>query len=1563
MTFSRARGVILRAPYGVGLILLAFIVPAIANTPVLQGARSKARQLVEQTAPSAGARAQASPKALVRSDLRVITGTSDDIHPRWSNNGGLPAFVFASNRKGVERECPPPEEQTDTGTQGQSSAYKPLQASGGGSQYAYYHIWQGSDTGVGQQITIERGNQFFPALSPDGRFLAYCQSPEPPCPTAAPQQGGSAAQSSAFRLKQQGGGEQAPPKGLPLKLYIMDLNYPHTDPAPENVPVIMKVAAAPGFKLGANQLRPVWSPDGSMILFQSDSGPGGSWDLWVVDFVPPPQDVTPETAPTQVAYKIQYTSSREPDKGLSEPGLEDEIEPSWSWDGKWVAFTRASKAGLQEVPASQDPKLWIWTYGQKKTHIWVAPVRKPAAPVSMTVDASGAQSVLPPIYLGQPRQVTGFSVLVPGQTKPREADEREPDFTPGGGISFVSNRDDLNGDRVPDSVGGTWSVFTIYSIAEPEGAGGQTYDEGRNRARKETMAVPTPEKNNEEYPSWAPGATFPAEFGASLIYATDLPPGGAAPGGLPTRDIWLTRGDGGNTGSFALLSLPTVTPRLANPGGRVKITASVRSLDPTRVGIAYVYAVIRNPDDRLYGATTTGQPTDTDTGPPAQGLSLRAEIRRTLGNWVTSQVDSGETINVQIEVGAKAVDMIQLYDDGPTGGHGDDIANDGVYTNTWVTPDTESDFYLDIAVQGDRNITTGPFTGGLAFDYFDNVWGFSTKPFVARNKILFVSDYTAGQAWLRTRTGAPHHAVVQFPVEGYWLSRSHPEYVVEDVDGRPTAGPMVHTWPGVGGQLWDVLGENSPYGDAADVWRTQCRDPITYDVLAQYLPVQEEQVNERGATTKVQVAEKAVIWASPYTGDLTVGPGTLYDPETQKVIMRFLDNGGRMLLSGQNVAWALTEGGTKQNRLLEEYFGVTFVDDTDPDVAATWAGNRHVVQSATDTTGGTGTGTGTGVGTDQGETTQGGVGLGEDPIFGDTWKPHWRWEGQEDDPPSTMEITGPFGTYNPPHGSGDTKLDGAWNQLWLDAVTSATPTAQWPRLQYSYASATQQPRNAVYMKQDARTTARTLYFAFGLEGVHRRYRSFTIGNTTYHVCINRPAQIVHNALCWMRTGRITGQVFDAHLGTPIPNAVVRAVGDYRAPYRGQVMGAAKTDSQGRFTIKGLEADIYLLYAEKPGFIFQHPSRVAVHGGHETQVPESNLVMTRQPPGELKGRVLDAVTGGPIANARVVVQSTVEDVVITVTTSADGTYKVKPVPTGSYQVTADAEGYRAQTGSFQSTSNGTATLDFRLTPSGVTPGQDPTAPVVGKVVDQAGKPVAGAVVRAMLGSQQAASTVSGADGTYALMLKAGTYTLVAAVENRTGSAAVSVTPPDLSSVDITLGASTGPVMTIPAGVSLISLPAQYDGADAAAILGVSGLQMITWDGGRYVSYPARPANTFEPGRGYFVKLNAPAVVRDPGRAVSVDADGYFAISVKRGWNLIGCPFTAPVELSAVRVQSGTKRMTLSQAATAGLVKATVWGLSGGTYVRVTRLEPGKGYWFRAEQDVRLLIPSPVAGTGG
>ena len=1557
MIFSRAGGLLRRAPYGLGLILLAFIFPALANTSGIQTARSRARDLANRLFPARQASGGAEYKALVRSDTRVVTGASDDIHPRWSNNGGDPVFVFASNRKGVERECPPPEEQPqEGGQQGQSEGYRPLQA-GGGSSYQFFHIWQGSDMGIGPQVTIERGNQFFPALSPDGRFLAYCQSPEPPCPTAPPsqEQGGAGAQSVGGKLKQQPQQDQAaPPKGLPLKLMIMDLSTEHLDPTPDNKPLIMRVAAAPGFKLGQNQLRPVWSPDGSMILFQSDSGPGGSWDLWVVDFVPPPEGADPANPPTQVAYKIQYTTSMEPDKGLNEPGLEDELEPTFSWDGKWVAFTRASKANIQEVPESIDPKLWVWSYGTKRTHIWVAPVRKPAAPIT-----SGATpTALPPIYLGQPRQVTGFTVEVPGQARPREADEREPCFTPGGGLSFVSNRDDINGDRIPDTVVSYWSVFTIYNIAEREGIDGATYWEGRNLARKETMAVPSQERNNEGYPSWAPGPTYPWEFSASIVYESDLPAPGTRAGSVPIHDLWYARADASNTNSFYVTELPKVTPRLAEPGGMVKITASVRSLDPRRTGVANVWAVIRNPDDKIYGAVVGAVQ---GTAPQSQGansLSVASNVRRTVGNWITSQVDSGETINVQIEVGCRAVDIIPLYDDGPAGGHGDDVAGDSVYTNTWMTPDTESDFYLDIAVQGDRNIVEGPFTGGLAFDYFDNLWGFSTKTFVPRNKILFVSDYTAGQAWLRTRTGAPHHSVVQFPVESYWLSRANPGYVVETSGDRPTRGPRIHTWPGIGGELWDVLGENSPYGDAADIWRTQCRDPITFDVLANYLPVYEEQVTPSGGPTRVLVAEKAVVWASPYTGDLSVGPGTLYDPQTQKVIMQFLDKGGRMLLSGQNIAWALTEGGTKQNRLLEQYFGVRYVDDTDPDVVSGWQGNRHVVQAATDTTSG-----GTGTGTTGEETATGGIGAGEDPIFGDTWKPHWRWQNQEDDPPSSLEITGPFGVYGPPHGDQDTKLDGAWNQLWLDAVTSATPNNPWPRLQYAYATASEQPRNAVYISQNNTTNSKTVFFAFGLEGVHRRYRSFTIGNITYHVCINRPAQLVHNALCWMRTGRITGRVFDAYLGTPIPNAIVRAVGDSRTPFRGQVMGAAKTDSEGRYTIKGLEADIYLLYAEKPGFIFQHPTRVAVHGGQETEVAESNLVMTRQPPGELRGKVVNASTGEPIPNARIVVQSTVESVVITVNTGDDGTYAVKPVPTGNYTVTAEAKGFKSETASFQSTSNGVATVDFKLTPAAEVPPGEATAPVAGVVLDSAGKPVPGAVVKALLSGSEVATAASASDGTFVMVLPAGAYILRASADGKTGTASVTVSPPDLATVEIRIGAEAVPTLVIPAGVSLVSLPGNFGGVDASEILGVPNPTMATWVNGAYVVYPGRPANTFEPGRGYFVKLSAPVTVRLSGQPVAVNAQGYFVIQLSRGWNLIGNPFAAPVSLSALRVQSGSKVATISEAAAFGWVRAAMWALVGSQYVRATALEPGKGYWFRAEQDVRLLIPSPAASAGG
>jgi hypothetical protein len=278
------------------------------------------------------------------------------------------------------------------------------------------------------------------------------------------------------------------------------------------------------------------------------------------------------------------------------------------------------------------------------------------------------------------------------------------------------------------------------------------------------------------------------------------------------------------------------------------------------------------------------------------------------------------------------------------------------------------------------------------------------------------------------------------------------------------------------------------------------------------------------------------------------------------------------------------------------------------------------------------------------------------------------------------------------------------------------------------------------------------------------------------------------------------------------------------------------------------------------------------------------------------------------------------------------------------------------------SGGAVSRNFKLTPSNLPPpGEEPSAPVVGKVTDASGAPVAGVTVRAISGTTEAGAAATGPDGTYVIMLPAGTYTLQAVWQGNTALGTVTVTPPALATVNLVLGSSTGPLLTLPAGVSLISLPAQYSGKDAASILGVSStLKMVTWDSGRYVSYPGSPANTFQPGRGYFIKLDAPVAVKDPGLPVQVDANGYFTVILRQGWNLVGDPFNAAVDLGAVRIGSGNQVLTLSQAAAAGLVRDVVWGLTNTGYVRATQLEPGKGYWMSANQDVRLLIPSPTAG---
>ena len=137
---------------------------------------------------------------------------------------------------------------------------------------------------------------------------------------------------------------------------------------------------------------------------------------------------------------------------------------------------------------------------------------------------------------------------------------------------------------------------------------------------------------------------------------------------------------------------------------------------------------------------------------------------------------------------------------------------------------------------------------------------------------------------------------------------------------------------------------------------------------------------------------------------------------------------------------------------------------------------------------------------------------------------------------------------------------------------------------------------------------------------------------------------------------------------------------------------------------------------------------------------------RGPTGTLTGTVIDAVTSDPIAGATVTV--TVEGRPRTTRSVPDGVYRTT-VPVGTFDVVASAPQYRPQAGRVEVTEGGTTTFAFALSP---------LPHLVGTVTDaNDGTPVAGALVTATRESDER-SAVTGADGTYDLVLETGTWTV-------------------------------------------------------------------------------------------------------------------------------------------------------------------------------------------------------------
>lgn len=965
-------------------------------------------------------------------------------------------------------------------------------------------------------------------------------------------------------------------------------------------------------------LRPTLSPGGNLVAFASNR-------------------LLPNETEADRRFRIYVmrTDGRPFDDGVlirrytfPEPG-ENDVEPAWSPDGRRIAFARVNDAGF--------------------SYIYI-------------VDVDTRIAV----------QWTSFED--PGGNRPND---RQPAWSrvPGnpnapGLILFSSTRKSFDNQGRHQRQATSNGVDVVNQIYDIYYVSANVAESTANPAISLTVDPSTPDRARPAYPSDSTptaGAQYPTaaivERNRLAYQSTRLVEGNIQ----GDHDIWETLFS--DISPPVLEILPLILPgKELFPGDEVTVRVKVSDF---QTGIEAVRVQFKDPDSAEQDA---------------EGLEHKLywlfQFDPFFPNRILVAEGAEAYVPLFVEVGCEAINPF-TYEYVPPyslarlgfGGSLDDTlqlepveGEEGVYEVKWRTPDVPSDFYVDIIVQD---------AAGNEFIY-DNISGFTTRRFVGANNILLVSDYAGGQIFVQNRIGDIGNSLTRptwQPIESYWT---------DNPTGKP---PFDLTQPPSGSRLRiigdgaivgpagniraDTLGENTPYRNLYDIWRVQCRNPITPAVLASYLPrTEQEPTGLTGSYRNKLHAERIVIWASPYTGNVWAGTGHLIDPEVQTLLRAFRDNGGRFVISGQDVAWALTLLGTLGSRFLNEVLRAEFEPiweyDTAEDVFfvdVPYQGLRHQVDS-------------------QGLETIPGTPAPGDPnpiARNPAGRPIWvRFEGSSivPDQPAAFRISHPAIYVSTPTLDvfdviglvGPLYTDAAWNQVWLDVVRVTPPTGSPYRYANAGAIASITNRAGTYY-EDPTTRSKVTYFAFGIEGVNSTYNAGPPGTLWCRAYRNK---ILHNAYGWMTHNVLEGVVrqYDPSRReyNPLPRALVRVLALDPPSIAGQFAGYAITDSNGFYRIVGLEAGVYLVEAVRPGFRIQHPETFDAVARNTDNPVVINLVMLAAPPGQIIGQVVD-INDQPVRYP-VVRATSVDDPELQVEAigDIDGRFLIPRVPAGQWDVT-------------------------------------------------------------------------------------------------------------------------------------------------------------------------------------------------------------------------------------------------------------------------------------------------------
>ncbi len=1049
---------------------------------------------------------------------------------------------------------------------------------------------------------------------------------------------------------------------------------------------------------------------------------------------------------------------------------------------------------------------------------------------------------------------------------------------------------------------------------------------------------------NNTNPTWTAGASRQP---IRVIYQSNRAADGG-PGTQTNEDLWATFFT--DTRPPELLEIPSVDNRQPAPNAEITVYAKVFDKDS---GVASVRAYFKDPNLKIYSTYTTRFDTNFDDG------------------------------ERYLEIDCARVGSTELFDDGDPA-NGDAQAGDGIFSGKWTTEDTPHDYIIDIEV-------TDNAANSLTYD---DIYGFSTEVFAPTGNLLFVDDYCEGQEYIG-RLGYNNDYPAGYPVESYYLRNPGDYPDIFNIDYDTMAGP---------------------YDEPYDIWRIISRGRIPPSVYQYYLPTVEYQLDPSEAvadpenaqpTREVLVVRRGIVWAAPHTGDVWTGPnsGSLVDAASQADLASFLDRGGRLFISGEDIAWALTMAGTTTNSFLTNYLQADYVADVGGGYGFTLSGDGG-------------------------------------PVTGATWACY-----DSDDAPNSLQTPAI-------ESDGPNWQDAAdWsNRPDVIRVLGNATTI------YTYSGG----GAAGLMYADSTTGAHLVYLAFGLEEINRGYHTVD----EYSHCKNHRSHLICNTFIWARTASFQGRVLALEGGQALhnPEPIVRAIqggevkyavrcqddgtwimngvptgsytleafrpgyeidhyeGSFTHPAMGAVVqdfalkraepgaiaGVVTSEATGEFVANvevtvyeavpieeeeegtgpaQVDEDEYERGEEKgsaltaadgtydigglaPGYYFVEADGAAVGYGSEERLVEvttgnvtrADFVLTAGD-GIIRVTVQDAQTLLAIPGA--VVEVLLEGSVVEKgTTDSNGQVEISVQP-GTYEVEAEACGYeRSATVSATVESSKTTGISIQIE-------QQPPGSISGRVVSATtGQPVGDVLVRLLYEEDVLDTTTSAGtftdpgDGTepYNFIFQdvpTGTMTI------RPDPVGLTAQPRERIIRVVSGQRSTGAnfqlaaLYTFPAGLRMMSVPFGYETTDPATLLQVppGELLLATWqpERNRYRVYPNAPADRLRLGHGYWLKLDDAADLRQEG---SRPPDPTL-IELVDGWNMIGDPFDEVIDLYSIQVEDQTETVQSFWAAvSAGKVDGSLFAYILGGYRAVSALSPYAGYWLQAHEDLTLHVNRPA-----